>query len=160
MGFIFCITRNNLTKELKSCETVFWNPHNGFIMLLTVMLCSSVFRMITVGYCGWEEDIYRQRSSSGRHWGSVWITETGREKKCWPCVPLYKVLRGIVDSPELFSHININLPHLTRSQLLFSKNNHSTNYGYYETESRMCRVRNSLPVEVDFFTDSLAYFMR
>lgn len=73
---------------------------------------------------------------------------------------LYRILNGLLDCPEILASINLRVPSSTRSQDLFARLHHATNYEMNSTINRMQRLGNILTRDVDFFHDGIAYFKR
>lgn len=68
---------------------------------------------------------------------------------------LFRIVNGDLDCPDLLAGINFRIPGTTRSTQLFVHKHHRTNYLKYGPIARLHRIGNSVPVEVDFFCDSM-----
>ncbi|KAG8257255.1 hypothetical protein J6590_053903 [Homalodisca vitripennis] len=72
---------------------------------------------------------------------------------------LYRILNGLVDCPEILGSINLRVPSNTKSQDLFGRLHHATNYEMKSAIYRMHRLGNLVDGDVDFF-HGIASFKR
>jgi hypothetical protein len=73
---------------------------------------------------------------------------------------LYKLVNGIIDSPQLLQEINFLVPRRTRSLHMFAHTYHRTNYAYNSGLARLQRLGNEVSPEIDFFHEPLSTFRR
>lgn len=75
-------------------------------------------------------------------------------------VLLFKLVNGLLDSPELLSCIGISAPRGTRSKTIFCRRYLPTSYALNSGLSRLLRTGSVAASRVDFFHGSLVYFKR
>lgn len=75
---------------------------------------------------------------------------------------LYKIINGMVDSPDLVGLIDLHVPGHpgTRRVQLFSRRHQANNYTYHSTLPRLHRLGNIVCAQMDLFGCGLLHFKR
>lgn len=89
------------------------------------------------------------------------IDSLGERRRVAMLVCLYKLVGGVIDDSTLLSKLQFNVPRLnSRSRLLFSPHYSRTNLAANSPLNVMIRLHNSLPINVDIFSNSLRQFIQ
>lgn len=92
------------------------------------------------------------------------LTPLEGRRKFFDVCTLFKILNGMLDTPELLAEIGFRVPPRdSRCKDLFSLTFHRTNYGTNIPINRMCKIANSLIQEnhnIDFFDCSYNVFCK
>lgn len=167
LGFIFRSTRNfkdpqslvllykTLVRPILEYGSVVWSPHQlGHIDLLSRTQARFIRMLgIRIGYAYTDVPIEELQRVFG-------IQPLHMRRRLADLVVLYKLVNGLLDSPDLLFNIDLIVPRGTRSRAVFQRRFHPTSYAYNSGLSRLLREGTLAAARVDFFSNSAPVFKR
>ncbi|XP_054287517.1 uncharacterized protein LOC129003249 [Macrosteles quadrilineatus] len=167
LGFVFRSTRNiqdprslvllykTLVRPILEYGSVIWSPHQlGHIDLLSRIQARFIRMLgIRIGYAYTDVPIEELQRIFG-------IQPLHIRRRLADLVVLYKLVNGLLDSPDLLFNIDLIVPRGTRSRAIFQRRFHPTSYAYNSGLSRLLREGAVAAAHVDFFSTSAPVFKR
>ena len=135
--------------------SVVWSPHQTTFKEELQKVQTKFLRMVGVrnGFNFEEVPIEELQSFLG-------LQSLEVRRKMQDVMFLYKILNNFINAPELLQRIFFRCPGRTRSQELFGRRHHSTNYVANSTMERIQTLGNVISPHVDFFADGPEAFKK
>lgn len=139
-----------LVRQIMEYASVIWTPHQ---LYLQIRLQEIQRRFVSLLF------LKTGRAVQPDHLESIYnLHPLHLRRHVADLVFLFKIIRGVIDCPDLLAKVNIRIPARTRSQDIFAHLHHRTNYFRHAPMSRMQELGNLVALDVDFFHDSLGSF--